>query len=159
MEVANLKYDDLVKWHRDLAASPARLRSGRKPQKVRELGDDPERIRGRKVSANRILAQFRAALNMAFNHGKVPSNAEWTRVKPFKGVNAAKVRYLSNDEARRLLNATDGDFRVLLAAALQTGCRYQELARLRVSDFNGDVGAILIRTSKTGKPRHVILDR
>jgi integrase len=156
-EVARLTYDDLVKWHRDLAASPARLRSGRQPQRVRETGDDPERIRGRKVSANRILAQFRAALNLAFNHGKVPSDAVWRRVKPFKGVNAAKVRYLSNDEARRLLNACDGDFRVLVAAALQTGCRYQELARLRVSDFNDDVGAILICTSKTGHARHVVL--
>jgi integrase len=156
-EVARLAYDDLVKWHRDLALSPARLRSGSKPQKLRHSGDDPERIRGRKVSANRILAQFRAALNLAFNHGKVPSDSEWRRVKPFRGVNAAKVRYLSNDEARRLLNATEGDFRVLLTAALVTGCRYQELARLRVADFNGDVGTILIRTSKSGHPRHVVL--
>ena len=50
-----------------------------------------------------------------------------------------------------------GDFRTLVAAALQTGARYQELARLRVSDYNADVGTLLIRTSKTGKPRHVIL--
>ena len=77
----------------NLATLPARIRSGSKPQRVRHTGDDPERIRGRKVSANRILAQFRAALNMAFNHGKVPSDLEWRRVKPFKGVNAAKVKY------------------------------------------------------------------
>ena len=50
-------------------------------------------------------------------------------MKPFRGVNAAKIRYLSNDEARRLLNACDGDFRTLVAPALQTGARYQELAQ------------------------------
>ena len=156
-EVARLTYDELTAWHRGLATMPARLRSGSKPQKHRHDEGDPERIRGRKVSANRILAQFRAALNLAFTHGKVPSDSEWRRVKPFRGVNAAKVRYLSNDEARRLLNATEGDFRLLLATALQTGARYQELARLRVSDYNPDVGTLLIRTSKTGKPRHVVL--
>ena len=156
-EVERLAYDDLVEWHHDLALMPARLRSGKKPQKLRHADGDPEKIRGRKVSANRILAQFRAALNLAFNHKKVSSDSEWRRVKPFKGVNAAKLRYLSNDEARRLINASDGDFRVLVIAALQTGCRYQELARLRVSDFNPDVGTLLIRTSKTGNPRHVVL--
>ena len=31
------------------------------------------------------------------------------------------------------------------------------MARLRVSDYNIDDGALLIRTSKTGKSRHVIL--
>lgn len=61
-EVAKLTYDELTAWHRELATMPARLRSGSKPQKFRFAEDDPERIRGRKVSANRILAQFRAAL-------------------------------------------------------------------------------------------------
>ena len=63
-ELAKLTYDELVEWHRNLALLPARLRSGSKPQKFRYTEDDPERIRMRRVSANRILAQFRAALNL-----------------------------------------------------------------------------------------------
>jgi integrase len=43
------------------------------------------------------------------------------------------------------------------ALALETGCRYSELARLEVHDFNPDAGTIAIRKSKGGKPRHVIL--
>ena len=74
-ELAKLTYDELVKWHRHLATLPARLRSGSKPQKFRHTENDPERLRVRRVSANRILAQFRAALNLAFKHGKVPSDS------------------------------------------------------------------------------------
>jgi integrase len=42
-------------------------------------------------------------------------------------------------------------------AALYTGARYSELARLQAQDFNLDAGTIAIRKSKTGKARHVIL--
>jgi integrase len=40
---------------------------------------------------------------------------------------------------------------------LETGCRYSELTRLEVHDFNPDAGTLAIRRSKSGKPRHVIL--
>jgi integrase len=36
--------------------------------------------------------------------------------------------------------------------------RYGEFARLKVRDFNRDAGTLLIRESKSGKPRHVPLD-
>ena len=63
----------------------------------------------------------------------------------------------SIDEAQRLINACDPDFRPLVQAALQTGARYGELCALTVADFNPDVGAVAIRQSKSGKPRHVAL--
>ena len=44
-----------------------------------------------------------------------------------------------------------------MIAALQTGARYQELARLRVADFNVDAGTLAIWQSKSGKPRHIVL--
>jgi integrase len=40
---------------------------------------------------------------------------------------------------------------------LETGARYSELARLEVADFDKNAGTLLIRKSKTAKPRHVIL--
>ena len=58
---------------------------------------------------------------------------------------------------KRLINASDSDFRLLVRAALHTGCRYGELANLVVADFNSDSGTVAIRTSKSGKPRHVVL--
>jgi integrase len=78
-------------------------------------------------------------------------------VKSFRGVDAARLRYLSVAECRRLVNACDPDFRMLVEAALQSGARYSELARLQVHDFNPDAGTLAIRQSKSGKPRHVVL--
>jgi integrase len=78
-------------------------------------------------------------------------------LKPFKSVDLARVRYLTIAEAKRLLNAADVDFRPLLQAALESGCRYGELARLQVMDFSPDSGTLSIRKSKTDRPRHVVL--
>jgi integrase len=60
-------------------------------------------------------------------------------------------------EAQRLLNAAQGDFRNLAQAALQTGARYSELARLKVHDFDPMSGTVGIAKSKAGKPRRVYL--
>jgi integrase len=100
---------------------------------------------------------LRAALNHAFRDDLVASDAAWRKVKSFKGVDSARVRYLTVAQARRLVNATDSEFRPLVQAALQTGCRYSELARLEVPDFNPDSGTLAIRRSKSGKARHVVL--
>jgi integrase len=100
---------------------------------------------------------LRAALNHAFRDDLVASDAAWRKVKSFKGVDSARVRYLTVAQARRLVNVTDPEFRPLVQAALQTGCRYSELARLEVADFNPDSGTLAIRRSKSGKARHVVL--
>ena len=67
------------------------------------------------------------------------------------------MRYLTVNEAKRLINASTADFRQLVQAALATGARYGELAALDVDDFNPDSGTLRIRTSKTFRPRHIVL--
>ncbi len=89
--------------------------------------------------------------------GKVSSDATWRVVKLFKEVDSARLRYLTRDECVRLVNACDPDFRPLVQAALYTGCRYGELTRLTVADFNPDAGTMLVRESKSGKIHHVVL--
>jgi integrase len=117
-----------------------------------------EAKRRRQASANRVLTILKAALNHAFDEGHVANCDAWGRkLKPFRDVEVARVRYLTITEAQRLLNACDPDFRSLVRAALETGCRYGELTRLEVADYNPDTGALHIRKSKSGKPRHVIL--
>ena len=148
-------------WLRNLAASPARLRSKKDSKKpnIRQLDRaDPEAVRRRRASANRTLTVLKAALNRAWRDGKIPSDETWRRVEPFEEVNAARVRYLTVAEAQRLLNACDPDFRRLAQAALATGARYGELIALRASDFNPDSGTVHVRTSKSGKGRHIVLN-
>jgi integrase len=94
---------------------------------------------------------------LAYREGRVPSDGAWRRVRPFQNADAARLRYLTADEAKRLIGASVGGFRLLVTAALITGCRYGELARLRVNDFNPDAGTVAVRQSKSGKPRHVVL--
>jgi integrase len=152
---------EIQKWLRDLAASRARLRSKKDAKKpnLRELDkDDHDAIRRRRSSANRTLTVLKAALNRAWREGKIPSDEAWRRVEPFEEADAARVRYLTVAEAKRLLNASDPGFRRMAQAALVTGARYGELTALRVADFNPDSGTIHVRTSKSGKGRHIVLN-
>ena len=114
-------------------------------------------MRKRRATANRILTVLKAALNHAWKAGNIASDDAWRRVKPFKGVEAAHVRYLSEAECVRLVNACEPSFRDLVRGALLTGCRYSELAAMRAVDFNPDAGIVTVRHSKAGKPRHVTL--
>ena len=145
-------------WHRAIAESPPRVRTrtGDK-QRYRDTSGDPDASRRRKSTANRILTILKAALNHAAREYPGISDDAWRRVRPFKGADAARIRYLSDDESRRLINACEGEFRTLATAALMTGCRYGELTNLRVSDYDPDAGTVLIRESKSGGSRHVFL--
>jgi integrase len=149
LEVASLTSSQLQRWLADVA--------GRGNLSITDKLDD-EGVRKRRSSANRVFNILTAALNHAFDQRRVSSNDAWgRRVKKFRGVDAARARYLSVDEAQRLLNACDPSFRLLVRGALETGCRYSELGRLEVGDFNSDAGTVHVRKSKSGKGRHVVL--
>jgi integrase len=160
VEITALTAEQIRRWHTELAKSPSllRTRAGEK-QKYSKPAADGEAIRRRRVTANRILITLKAALNRAWREWpkRIPSNAEWSRVEPFKNVDAARSRYLSVAEAQRLVNGCKLGFRELVQGALQTGARYGELTRLDVADFNTDSGTVAIRQSKGGKARHVVL--
>jgi integrase len=156
--VDDLAREELARWLKQLADRPRRVR-GKKGKKARDLakpGTDDERRR-RRASANRTMTVLRAALNQAFREGKAHTDSAWRTVKPFREVERARVRYFTTDEIKRLVNAAQGPFRALVNAALFTGCRYGELARMRVGDFNPDAGTVFVGQSKSGKARHVVL--
>ncbi len=157
--VNDLKRDDIAKW-RNALADRARHVRGKAGEASRELSapaTDDERRR-RQASANRTLTALKASLNQAFrDRDDITSDVAWRAVKPFKGTDVARVRYFTTDEVQRLVNASEGDFRTLVNAALFTGCRYGELCAIRVRDFNPDAGTLFVAQSKSGKSRHVVL--
>lgn len=160
IEISKLTTKRLREWQAGLANSPKLARIGRSTKKRKPRVVDPkdvDAVRARRSTANRTLTVLKAALNHAFHEGRVVSDDAWRKVKPFREVDAAVVRFLSDDECRRLVNACDGAFRDLVRAALLTGCRYGELTRMRASDFGAEAGTITVRESKAGKPRHVAL--
>jgi integrase len=156
--LAKLTKARIVRWHQTVAETPSRLRT--KPgeaQKYREADTGTEAVRRRRSTANRVLTILKAALNHAHREGRCASDDAWRTVRAFREADAARLRYLSDDEARRLTNACPPDFRALVTAALLTGCRYGELAAMTGEDFHSDAGTVCVRASKSGKPRHVVL--
>ena len=148
----------IEQWHEEISTTAPRLRT--KPglaQKFRKIEDTSEAVRRRRSSANRVLTILKAALNLAHQERKVSSDDAWRPVKAFREADAARIRYLNDDEARRVVNGCTTEFRPMVQAALLTGCRYGELVVLTVADYNTDAGTIHIRVSKSGKPRHVAL--
>src|SRR5258705_5235522 len=133
IQVEKLTTDRINRWRNKLATQPKRVRSKRTAIEpaTRATADDEDARRARKASANRILTMLKAALNRAFHADRVASDSAWRKVKPFKRVDEAVVRYLSAADARRLVRTCPEDFRKLVQAALFTRCRYSELARLK----------------------------
>jgi len=175
--VARLTTPQIDKWVQALATNPPRTTKGNpKPPyakkvetgelnrvgnpvfKYREIPIEEwtdTMLRKRKSTANRVLTVLKAALNRAWKNGNAKNREEWQKVEPFEDVDAPKVSYLTEEQARGLLNAASDDFKPMAQAALLTGCRYGELTRLKVSDLTAS--QLSIELTKTGKPRHVPL--
>lgn len=161
----------LEKWRDALAASPKATRRSsrpapqnpRKPELHKKAKaappKSPDEKRARKSTANRILATLKAGLTYAVDRGLVicPDTA-WTKTKPYRGTEEPRQTYLTPEEQQRLLNAIkDEDFKRLVSGALATGCRYGELCRMTVADFDSNGGTVLVAEAKSGKPRRVPL--
>ena len=160
-EVSKLTKPKLDDWLHSLAEAPRR-----KTGRPRKEGEEVEHLeapttenerRARKDSANRIMTNLCAALNLALRNGRVKCKPVWKDVERFKNVGAARVHFLSVEEQRRLVNVCPPGFRELVQAALFSGCRYGELCRLTVRDFDPKAETLFIDKSKSGKPRHITL--
>jgi integrase len=160
IEASKLTSRRMQDWLQQLAKAPKFARTGKFATKQATIAvdtSDDEEVRARRSTANRLLTILKAALNHAFHEGKVASDDPWRKVKPFREADSAVIRYLSADECRRIVNACPADFRVLVQGALTTGCRYGELCRMNIADFNAEAGTVSVRLSKAGKVRHVAL--
>lgn len=160
IKVKELTTKTIATWHYELSRTPANLRTknGSLNQNVRPLDlEDVEAVRRRRLTANRVLSVLKAALNYVWREGMVDSDLAWRRVKPFRNVNAPIIRYLNKTECQRLVHACEKDLRLIVQAALFSGCRYGEICRLVAADYRADTGTLYIRISKNGQSRHVVL--
>ena len=159
-EVADLTKDDVQGWLNKVASKPARLRVSKHSHKqaYREKPHTEDEKRARKATANRVLTVLKAILNKAFNDDLVKSDAAWRKVKPFKSTDDGAIRYLTPEEAQRLVKACPDDLRALVRGALYTGARFGELARMKVADVTLEKAHVYVSpASKSGKGRHVPL--
>jgi integrase len=150
--VRKLRADMLAKWHSGLAEKARRNRGKTIAVNMR----DPNQVRSRRASANRILTIVKAALNYNWRLDRLGDvTPEWQKVRPFQRVERYMAglapRMLDEDEIGRLLANSPPDLRDLLSAALMTGARLGELVSLRVGDYQPEHARVRIYQSKTGK--------
>ncbi|MGH1571789.1 hypothetical protein ACRAWG_15285 [Methylobacterium sp. P31] len=120
LELSALTTKRIRDWHHDLAEAPKlrRTAAGAAERRISEVdAANPEAVRARRATANRVLTVLKAALNRAFQEGKAASDEAWRRVKPYREADAAKVRYLTELECHRLVGACEGAFRHLVRGA------------------------------------------
>jgi integrase len=113
------------------------------------------------ATVNREMAYLRRLLNIAERNG-------WINKNPFKKGDALihasdevkRQRFLTHAEEQRLLAACFGfrsHLRPLVIAAIDTGCRFGELIKLRWTEVDFDSGIITIQAfnTKTMRERQV----
>lgn len=164
--VEKLTTTRIKKWHWDLA-DRGRVKTGwgvggSGEVTILAAPSTPEEKRRRKVSANKELARFKAAMNFCVEEGKLdPDHTPWALVKAFGKVNKSRVRFLSVEEQTLLINACSPGFRPFVIGALITGARYSELAATRVSDLTLEPGkgalSVNGENTKTSKSRSIWL--
>ena len=111
-------------------------------------------------SCNRILAVFKTICSLAVRQGIVPASAS-----PCSGVFSLKLqtpreRYLSPDEAVRLMTILEQSERQeaqALRLLLLTGARKSEILKARWENVHLDLHMISVPISKSGKTRYIFL--
>lgn len=154
--VCELTTGELRKFQADLAARRSVYRANRNGI-AKQRPEDADSVRRGKANANRIFTPLKAALNRAFNDGRVRDDSAWRRVKPFRKVSVARIRYFTPAEVEALLAAAEPWFRAVMQAALFTGARWSEIHQMRVRDLDLRSGTILIPETKGGRPRYIHL--
>lgn len=157
---SDLSAQELLAWRDELAEEPPRLRTSainRKPDFRSVDMQDSDVLRKRRASVNRTLCVLRAALNYAFESDILSSDLAWRKLHGFKGVENTQVKFLAHSDIAPLLEACEPYFRVLVQAALLTGCYYGELIRMRAGDIDLDRGILGISKEPSSPHRVVAL--
>jgi integrase len=158
VELVKLTHGRVKAWRDALAEAAPRVRTKKgQPQAYRTAEEGSQRAR--QATANRILTVLKAALNHAKSDSRrIATDAAWVDVKPFAKVDVPKVRFLTPDEVKALIQACEPDFDNLVKGALCSGMRFGELTRLTVKDFDSKEGTVYVALSKNGESRHVELN-
>ena len=112
------------------------------------------------ATCNRILATFKTICSLAEMRGLLPAGqSPCAGVSPFK-IHAQRERYLSRDEAQRLMRALEKNDRpeaFAIRLLLLTGARKSEVLKARWENVRLDLRLLIVPLSKSSKPRHILL--
>lgn len=112
------------------------------------------------ATCNRILAVFKTICSLAGMRGFLPAGqSPCMGVLPFK-IHTQRERYLTQDEAQRLMRALEKSDRpeaFAIRLLLLTGARKSEILKARWENVRLDLRLLVVPLSKSGKPRHILL--
>jgi len=122
-----------------------------------DMAEDYKRARLKDGAApatvNREIAEWKRMWNLAVEAGRLPDN-KIAGVKKLRCDNR-RLRWLSVDEARRLLDACFGYLKWIVLCALMTGMRRSEITGLTWSQVNFETRTIQLTRTKIGRMRFV----
>lgn len=146
IEMNKLTRDEVSALRKRMAAAPVHIgQSG----KTRPRSKD---------TVNRDMAAVRAALNMAFDDGKVSSNTAWRKpLAAFKNVSRRRDVYLDREQRTRLIQCSPPDLARLIRGLSMLPLRPGALAYLTVANFDERVGVLKIGQDKSGADRKLKL--
>lgn len=114
------------------------------------------------ATCNRILAVFKTICSLAEIHGALPVGQSPCRgLWPIKN-HVQRERYLTRDEAQRLMRRLQESERPEASAIrllLLTGARKSEILKARWEHVNIEQRLLAVPLSKSGRPRHIFLSR
>jgi integrase len=109
----------------------------------------------------KIKAIFGRSFELGLRWGIAGCDKNPVRGVQSKPLNNARERFLSTEEAKRLLDAAaksrNSQFGSVVGLLLLTGMRVSELLATRWENVKVDRRSLFVPTSKTGRPRHVPL--
>jgi integrase len=109
------------------------------------------------ATVNRIMCRLRHMFNRAVEW-ELLDESPMDRLK-FIRENNARLRYLSIEECKRLLEAClSPHMRAIVTIAMHTGMRMGEILSLKWPDVDPATGLLTIRDSKNGESRHIAMD-
>ena len=112
------------------------------------------------ATCNRILAVFKTICSLAVLRGLLPTGqSPCAGVSPFK-IHTQRERYLTQDEAQRLMRALEKSDRpeaFAIRLLLLTGGRKSEVLKARWENVRLDQRLLTVPLSKSGRPRHIPL--
>ena len=125
------------------------------PSLIEEYKSKRLKVGMKPATVNREIAGLKCMFNFAMRNKKAKEN-------PMKYVkllqeNNTRVRYLSEEELVKLLNACTKCIRPIVIAALVTGMRKGEILSLKWEDVNFSNSVILLKNTKSGRNREVII--
>ena len=141
-------------WKRHLKDVPVKDITPRRIQTF--LNTYVEENRLTPATRNRHLTMMKAMFNRGLHWNLIVENP--THGIPKLRENGSRMRYLDQDEIRRLLECASVRFRPILTVALHTGMRRGEIMKLEWRDVDLRNRVLRVRESKSGKQRIIPID-